>query len=83
MGLRKISTKDTFNEGIDSLSAIVEHLSEEGDMTPELAKHINNLQLVFIAFSELQHLLSHVNKYSLADAVADHKNCVLQGKENG
>lgn len=83
MGLRKISTKDTLLKGIDSLSALVTLFSESGELNDETAKHINNLQMVFIAFAEMQHLLSHVNQHSLTDAIADHKNCVLKGESNG
>lgn len=49
-------------------------------------KHHNEiaaLRKMLITFSELQHLLSHINKHSLQDAIADHAACVMKGKKNG
>lgn len=40
------------------------------------------LRKMLITFSELQHLLAHVNKHSLQDAIADHAACMMKEMKN-
>ena len=50
--------------------------------TSKYRNEIAALRKMLITFSELQHLLSHVNKHSMQDAIADHAACVMKEMKN-
>lgn len=80
--MRLINVEQSFEEAKDSLESLVDFINNGKTLSKkELLVIVENIDKAICSLEATVHLLSHVNKHSLQDALSDYTNCVRKNHE--